>query len=102
MASYLRPEPIGPFRYGVDPLDGDWEHLAFEDTAPKRLKIWGPRNIFCGGHKVSPVNMPTRLTLARRKGRLIDFDNAGQMFMVTQRFVDLVESFVDGGIFQDL
>jgi hypothetical protein len=52
-----------------------------------------PREIFGGGARVSPVNMPTKLRLTRREGQLIDFDNAGHMFMVTRRFVDLVEGF---------
>jgi hypothetical protein len=97
MARILRPEPIGQYRYGVEALDGDMGELSFEEPVPAAYRLplrnRRPREIFGGGARVSPVNMPTKLRLTRRKGRLIDFDNAGHMFMVTRRFLNLVENF---------
>ncbi len=93
MAGFLIPNPIGQYRYGVEALDGDMENLAFAEPAPPRLTMFGPRGTFGGGAPVSPVNMPTKMRLTRRKGKLIDFDNAGHMYLVTRRFIDLIENF---------
>jgi hypothetical protein len=93
MAGYLRPKPLGQYRYSVEAIDGDMERISFADPVPERLKIYKPRRVLGGGARVSPVNMPTKMRLTGQKRRLVDFDNAGHMFMVTRRFVDLVEGF---------
>jgi len=97
MAGFLHPKPIGQYRYGVDALDGDIENLTFADPVPPAyrwpLGNYTPREIYGGGAPVSPINMPTKLRLTRRLRKLIDFDNAGHMYMVTRRFIDIVENF---------
>lgn len=98
LARFLIPEPIGHYRYGVEALDGDMDSLKFEEPAPDAYRMadgthYGPRDIFGGGARVSAVNMPTKMRLTRRLRKALDFDNAGHMYMVTRRFIDIVETF---------
>jgi len=97
VARFLIPKPIGQHRYGVEALDGDMEALSFEEPLPAAYRLpFGnltPREIFGGGARVSVVNMPTKMRLTRRLRKVLDFDNAGHMYMVTRRFIDIVERF---------
>ncbi len=38
MARFLTPEPLGLYRYGVEPLDGDKENLSFCEPVPYALR----------------------------------------------------------------
>jgi hypothetical protein len=98
MARFLRPKPVGNYRYGSDGLDGDLMNLSFADPVPEAMRIFGPdfyrpRDVFGGGARVSSRNMPTKLRLTGRKRRLVDFDNSNHMYLVSRRFIDLVEGF---------
>jgi hypothetical protein len=98
MARFLRPRPVGNFRYGSDGLDGDLMNLSFADPVPEAMRIfgsdfYGPRDVFGGGARVSGRNMPTKLRFKGRKRRLVDFDNSNHMYLVSRRFIDLVEGF---------
>jgi hypothetical protein len=98
MARFLRPKPIGLYRYGSDGLDGDLMNLSFADPVPEAMRIfgsdfYGPRDVYGGGARVSARNMPTKLRFTGRKRRLVDFDGQQHMYLVTRRFIDIVEGF---------
>ena len=98
MARFLRPKPLGMYRYGSDGLDGDLEKLSFADPVPEAMRIfgpdfYGPRHVYGGGARVSARNMPTKLRFTGRKRRLVDFDGQQHMYLVTRRFIDIVEGF---------
>ena len=98
MARCLRPKPLGLYRYGSDGLDGDLENLSFADPIPEAMRgfgsnVYGPRNVYGGGARVSDRNMPTRLRFTGRKRRLVDFDGQQHMYLVSRRFIDIVEGF---------
>ena len=93
MARFLKPKPVGLYRYGVEALDGDKMNLSFADPVPRALQHHDPRSGFGGGARVSSRNMPTKLVLGRRSREFLDIDNALHMFMVSARFVDLVRGF---------
>lgn len=93
MARFLKPKPVGLYRYGVEALDGDYMNLSFVDPVPRPLRYLNPRRGFGGGARVSDRNMPTKLVLERRSREVLDIDNALHMFMVSPRFIDLVSRF---------
>jgi len=98
MARFLRPKPIGLYRYGSDALDGDLMNLSFADPVPEAMRIfgsdfYGPRDVYGGGARVSARNMPTKLRLTGRKRKLVDFDDSNHMYLVSRRFIDIVEGF---------
>jgi len=98
MARFLRPKPLGGYRYGADGLDGDLENLSFADPIPEAMRMYGsnfyrPDRIYGGGARVSDRNMPTKLRFTGRKRRLVDFDGQHHMYLVSRRFIDIVEGF---------
>jgi hypothetical protein len=98
MARFLRSKPIGLYSYGSDGLDGDLENLSFADPIPEAMRMWGskfygPRDVYGGGARVSDRNMPTKLRFTGRKRRLVDFDDQQHIYLVTRRFIDIVEGF---------
>ncbi len=93
MARFLVNKPLGMYRHGSDPLDGDFMNLLFCDPSLPALKFRTPRTNLGGGALVSAKNMPTKLVLTGRKRKLMDIDNALNMFLASARFVDLVRKF---------
>jgi len=98
MAHFLRPKPVGNYSNGSNGLDGDLENLSFTDPVPEAMRIfgsdfYGPRDVYGGGARVSGRNMPTKLRFTGRKRRLVDFDDWNHMYLVTRRFIDVVEGF---------
>jgi hypothetical protein len=98
MARFLRPKSVGNYSYGSKGLDGDVMNLSFADPVPEAMRIfgpdfYGPRDVYGGGARVSGRNMPTKLRFTGRKRRLVDFDGQQHMYLVTRRFVDIVEGF---------
>jgi hypothetical protein len=93
MARFLIPKPLGLYRYGSEALDGDFDKLAFAEPVPAPLKRWPPPSGFGGGARVSSVNIPTKLRFTGRKRTLVDFDSSNHIYLVSRRFIDIVDGF---------
>ncbi|WP_374251567.1 imm11 family protein [Xanthobacter sp.] len=93
MARFLVPKDSGLYHYGSDALDGDPDKIAFEEPVPVELQLYRPQSGFAGGAPVSSQHMPTKLRLKGRKRKIPDFSNQYHMFLVNQRFLDVIERF---------
>ena len=97
MACFLRPKTTGTYRLGFDALDGDVMKITFADPYPEAYRVPSrdlhPRGIYGGGAPVSLANLPTKMRISGNKKQLVDFNSAYHMYLVSRRFVDLVERF---------
>jgi len=97
VARFLSPQANGMYRLNFDALDGDMMKVSFADPVPLPLQ-WPmgnlpPQKIYGSGAPVSKENLPTKLRVAGRKRQLVDFNTAYHIYLVSRRFIDLVEGF---------
>jgi hypothetical protein len=95
VARFLRPQANGMYRLNFDALDGDMMKVSYADPVPLPLQ-WPmgnlpPREIYGGGAPVTKESLPTRLHISGDKRQLVDFNTAYHIYLVSRRFIDLVE-----------
>ena len=97
MARFLSVKTTGMYRLNFDALDGDVMKLSFAEPIPEPfhlpMRTLKPRSNYGGGAPVSPEHFPTRLQLSGRDVRIVDFNDAYHMYLVNQRFIDVVKRF---------
>ena len=97
MATFLRAKETGSHSLNFEFLDGDMAKVAFADPYPEMFNVPSqrhtPRSIYGGGAPVSPEHIPTRLSVSGKKTQLVDFNSTYRLFLVSRRFIAVVERF---------